>query len=247
MVTANRRSLVKRAIYCFKQQTYPNKELIIVDDGDDDLSDMLTNDLNGYSYHYDYLKKESSFTLGYLRNRTLDLANGEIVTQWDDDDWYSNERVQLQFECLEQGFDAVVLSGTLMHLDDEQFMLSPYIGYLKDGVPGTIMHLRNSSIRYPEWPKAEDTHYLNQWKKLRFTKLADHHYYHFIRCFHGSNTWGKEHFLRRIENNPIDWLLSKYYTHFKKDIRLHPRFELKEEAKVEFMRYLEFSKKIGLL
>ena len=32
MITKGELSLLKRAIYCFNQQTYPNKELVVVTD-----------------------------------------------------------------------------------------------------------------------------------------------------------------------------------------------------------------------
>jgi glycosyltransferase involved in cell wall biosynthesis len=41
MPTYNRHAFVPQAIYYFLRQGYPNKELIIVDDGTDEVSDLI--------------------------------------------------------------------------------------------------------------------------------------------------------------------------------------------------------------
>ena len=44
MPTYNRREFVSQAIYYFLHQDYPNKELIIVDDGTDEVGDLIPGD-----------------------------------------------------------------------------------------------------------------------------------------------------------------------------------------------------------
>jgi len=44
MPTYNRRAFVPQAIYYFLRQDYPNKELIIVDDGTDEVGDLIPGD-----------------------------------------------------------------------------------------------------------------------------------------------------------------------------------------------------------
>lgn len=44
MPTANRRALVPAAIEMFLRQTYADKELIIVDDGEDSIADLVPRD-----------------------------------------------------------------------------------------------------------------------------------------------------------------------------------------------------------
>jgi glycosyltransferase involved in cell wall biosynthesis len=245
-VTANRKHLMKRAVRCFQNQTYSNKELVIVDDGDQDLGEILAP-LPSDQVNYVKLEKKPENTLGKLRNRSLDEANGDFFVQWDDDDWYHPERIAIQARTLMDGYDACCLSGALMHLDEEPYMQYPYIGYLPDGIPGSIMHRADADIRYPHKRRAEDTVYLNKWMGKRYLQLDDNYSHLFIRCYHGDNTWEKEHFLRRIRNNPKDAVLYVWHKFVKGDLFEHPRFDLYPTAQDAFQQYLEDSQQVGLL
>ena len=244
-VTADRKHLMKRAVRCFKNQTYRNKELVIVDDGEQDLDDLLS-DLPADQVNYVKLEKKDENTLGKLRNRSLEEADGDYLVQWDDDDWYHPERIAIQAQTLSDGYDACCLSGALMHLDEEPYMQHPYVGYLPDGIPGSIMHRSDPGIRYPHTRRAEDTVYLNEWMDRRYLQLPDKYSHLFIRCYHGENTWEKDHFLRRIRNNPKDALLYVWHKFIKGDLFGHPRFQLTDVQQEAFAMYLEDSRELDL-
>lgn len=245
-VTANRKHLMQRAIRCFRQQTYQNKELVIVDDGEEDLTDLLTS-FPEDQVRYIRLEKKPDNTLGKLRNLTLEEATGDFLVQWDDDDWYHPERISIQVQTLLDGYDACCLSGALMHLDEEPFMQHPYVGNLPDGIPGSIMHRADETIRYPHTRRAEDTVYLKEWMNKRYLQLPDDYSHLFIRCYHGDNTWEKEHFLRRIRNNPKDALLYAWHKVIKGKLFDHPRFQLSKAQKEAFRMYLDDSRALHLL
>jgi glycosyltransferase involved in cell wall biosynthesis len=40
------------------------------------------------------VKREPGRTLGSLRNLDIEMAQGEYVCQWDDDDWYHAGRIE---------------------------------------------------------------------------------------------------------------------------------------------------------
>ncbi|MCW9707362.1 glycosyltransferase family 2 protein [Fodinibius salsisoli] len=244
-VTANRKHLMKRAIQCFQNQTYPNKELVIIDDGEQDLDDLLSP-LPSNQVKYVKLENTPDNTLGKLRNRSLEEANGDFLVQWDDDDWYHPERISIQAQTLLDGYDACCLSGALMHLDEEPYMQHPYVGYLPDGIPGSIMHRSDDNIRYPHTRRAEDTVYLKEWMAQRYLQLPNHYSHLFIRCYHGSNTWEKDHFLRRVRNNPKDAVLYVWHKIVKGKLFEHPRFDLTEKQKKAFTMYLDDSRQLDL-
>lgn len=240
MVTANRKHLMKRSINCFLNQSYENKELVIIDDGKQDLEEAL-KPIPSSQLRYIKLDQKPKKKLGHLRNRSLERATGDLLTQWDDDDWYHPDRLKLQVNVLQNGYDACCLSGALMHLDVEPYMQHPYVGFLPNGIPGSIMHRRCKTIRYPNKRRAEDTVYLKEWMKKKYIQMPDKYSYLFIRCYHGSNTWEKKHFLRRIRNNPKDALFYLWYKFVKKDLFKHPRFRLTDREKEAFQMYLEDS------
>ena len=39
-------------------------------------------------------------SLGALRNYSVEMARGDIVVQWDDDDWYHKRRIEVQFQVI---------------------------------------------------------------------------------------------------------------------------------------------------
>jgi len=245
-VTANRKHLMKRAVQCFQNQTYQNKELVVVDDGKQDLGKLLQS-LPAEEVNYIKLEKKPENTLGKLRNKSLQEAGGDFLVQWDDDDWYHPKRIEIQANKLMDGYDACCLSGSLMHLDEEPYMHHPYVGYLSNGIPGSIMHRANADIQYPHKRRAEDSIYLDEWMEKRYKKLSDDYSHLFIRCYHGQNTWEKDHFLRRIRNNPKDAILYIWHKFIKNNLFGHQKFSLTEDQRKAFSLFLKDSQELGLL
>ena len=93
--TYNRRKFVPAAITCFKAQSYPQDriEWIILDDGTDKVKDLfdscgLTN------IRYVALPEGEKLPIGAKRNRLNEMATGEIIVCWDDDDYYPPDRIK---------------------------------------------------------------------------------------------------------------------------------------------------------
>lgn len=245
MVTGNRKNIAKRAVRCFLNQTYPNKELVILDDGLEDYSDILTEIPKG-DCHYIRIEKQEGTYLGGLRNMILDKATGDYLMQWDDDDWYHPERITIQAGFMDQGYDACWLSSTLMHINTPGLRDLPFVGGLPDGVPGSIMHVNEKQIRYPNIVKGEDTVYQKDWMKRKWFKMPDEYSYLFIRCYHGSNTWGEDHFYRRSRNNIKDFLIFNWYKYIVGDLKKNPKFRLPTNQQEAIDMYTEDSIKLGL-
>jgi glycosyltransferase involved in cell wall biosynthesis len=83
MATANRPGFVRQALRCFVRQTYPNKELVVVDDGDRPVRALCRN-LPGVRY----LRPLQPATLGAKLNLGVESARGSIIQKIDDDDFY---------------------------------------------------------------------------------------------------------------------------------------------------------------
>lgn len=220
--------------------------MVIVDDGEQDLAEAIS-EIPASQLRYFKLDYHKDYTLGELRNCTLEEATGDFLIQWDDDDWYHPERISVQSRALQEGYDACCLSGALMHLNEEPYLNHPYVGVLPDGIPGSIMHRAESEIRYPHTRRAEDTVYLNKWMEKRYLRLPGQYSYLFIRCYHGSNTWERKHFLRRIRNNPKDAILYFWHKVIRGELFDHPSFQLTSKEKESFKLYLEDSQESELL
>jgi glycosyltransferase involved in cell wall biosynthesis len=246
MVTGDRKFLSRRAIQCFINQTYQNKELVIVDDGEEDYTDLLSR-IPKDEYKYIKIKKCPNTVLGSLRNLTLDAASGDYLVQWDDDDWYHPDRIKIQATYLDKGYDACSLSATLVHICDETSVNMPFIGTLKNGVPGSIMHRNDRHIRYPALRKGEDTIYQKEWMSRNFIKLSDEYNHLFIRCYHGKNTWNDQHFYRRMRNGVKDFIIYCWYKFVIGDLKKNPKFVLKELEQSAYEQYIKDSKSLNLI
>lgn len=245
MVTADRPRLMRRSLRCYRRQTYPNRELVVVDDGKTDLSALL-HPLPADELTYVPLSPSPNHVLGHLRNVALENASGTYVTQWDDDDWYHNERLERQAAVLDDGADACALHGTLMHLDTPTYFSHPYIGLLDEGVPGSIMHRRDETAHYPNLARAEDTAYLDHWLDRDYRLLPSSASHLFIRCFHGDNTWEEEHFLSRMRNTLWDAVAYSWHRYVRGDLFQHRRFQLSDAARSAFQTYLRDSLDLNL-
>ncbi|MCB1742229.1 MAG: glycosyltransferase family 2 protein, partial [Gammaproteobacteria bacterium] len=95
MPTADRRAYVPWAVEYFLAQRYPNKELVVLDDGQDTVRDLIPE-----CPEIRYFRDTQRRILGDKRNRLCELSHGELVAHWDDDDWQSPERLSYQVQAL---------------------------------------------------------------------------------------------------------------------------------------------------
>src|SRR5665213_3603909 len=95
MPTFNRRPFVPNAIRYFLRQDYENKELIIIDDGEDVIMDLVPQADN-----IRYFRLDAKISLGAKLNLACEYARGNIIANWDDDDWYASRRLSYQAHSL---------------------------------------------------------------------------------------------------------------------------------------------------
>lgn len=93
MATKDRRHFVQKSIQYFLDQTWPNKELLIIDDGSDGVCDLVNA---CGSADVQYIRSGPS-TIGAKRNVGCRKASGEFIAVWDDDEWQSPNRLALQY------------------------------------------------------------------------------------------------------------------------------------------------------
>ena len=104
MPTANRRAFVPEAIRLFLAQDYPEKELVVLDDGEDSVADLIPKDPQ-----IRYLSLDHRHSIGAKRNLACAAARADIIAHWDDDDWYAPWRLSCQVAAIVD--DEADLSG----------------------------------------------------------------------------------------------------------------------------------------
>lgn len=188
-----------RGIRCFARQTYPERELVVVHDGDRGLHRRLRRMIDGpLGGEARVVRAEAGASLGELRNLSVRHAHGELVCQWDDDDLYHPARLERQHRRLvETGSDFCFLTDQLHWFQNtgeffwDDWNVEPYPMNL---IQGTLMGRRAMMPAYPSLSLGEDTPVLQALHR-RGVKLAalDGHGYLYIYTYSGKNAWDLAH------------------------------------------------------
>lgn len=126
MPTFNRRHFISRSIECFLAQDYSNIELIVLDDGTDPVKDLISDD-SRIKYIYEQPRRNH----GEKMNRCAELAKGELLAVWDDDDFYAADRLTRIVRAFEDPTIEVVGSSTLYYQDGQNaYQYTSPVGWL---------------------------------------------------------------------------------------------------------------------
>ena len=143
--TYNRREFIPAAINCFLNQEYPidwKVFLIILDDGTDPIKDLVLADPR-IQYHYELPRRNH----GGKMNRLAELATGEILVVFDDDDQYSPDRLVKLAEAFKDPVVQVVGSSALYYQDGEKTWL--YTSPKEIGWLSSIAFRKTTIEKYP--------------------------------------------------------------------------------------------------
>lgn len=94
---------------CFRSQTYPNLEMLVLDDTETPSAHFADAPAN-----IRYIHAPARQPIGTKRNRLVAEARGEIIVHFDDDDFYAPGYVARMVEALGED-DLVKLSGWYAH------------------------------------------------------------------------------------------------------------------------------------
>jgi glycosyltransferase involved in cell wall biosynthesis len=190
---------LERAVADFVCQTWAERELVIVHDGDAAFDAKLrTLAASHYGAAIAVHREPGARTLGELRNASVDAARGEIVCQWDDDDRYHPRRLELQFAAMRvENSEFCFLTDQLhlfvadgaMYWDDWNLEVHPL-----NLVQGTLLGSKAALGRYPPLARGEDTPLILDLLRRgrRITRLREHGYL-YVYVFDGKNAWGYDH------------------------------------------------------
>jgi glycosyltransferase involved in cell wall biosynthesis len=137
--------------------------------------------------------------LGELRNFSVEAARGDILCQWDDDDFHHPERLERQLSSLVTGdFEAVYLRDVMQFFPSTNTLhWTNWRQTEVSGHPGTLMVRRDVPFRYPiqgsDAHLGEDTEVARSlMARGRVGYLSDApHLYVYIS--HGKNSWPDSH------------------------------------------------------
>jgi len=125
--TFNRRPFIPAMLKCFNHQTYPKHrmEWIIIDDGTDNIEELVKNHPNVKYFRYD-----EKMTLGRKRNLLHEKSVGDILVYMDDDDYYPPERVSHAVETLQANPNALCAGSSELYIFfkhiNKMYQFGPY-------------------------------------------------------------------------------------------------------------------------
>jgi glycosyltransferase involved in cell wall biosynthesis len=160
LCTNNNRHLLPVAIASYLSQDWPDKELVVIDDGTDRVQDLF-EDIPGCTYVY---LPNAVKNLSVKRNVAVRASQGEAVIHFDSDDWSASTRVRHQVETL-IGNPEAQISGyhTAFFWDEIDQQASCYHGS-KNYSWGPCLCYRKSFALANPWPEqttsAEDNEFV---------------------------------------------------------------------------------------
>jgi len=190
MPTYNRRKFVPLAIRYFLRQDYPNRELIIIDDGTDNIGDLVPDDPQ-----VRYLRLGHKRTIGAKRNLACEEAKGPIIVHWDDDDWYAPRRISYQVRTLTEEQADICGLSKLFFYDPLANRSWQYV-YPQGSKPwlagGTLCYRKSiwQNSPFPDIDVGEDGQFLWSHPLKKMVALEDLSFYVAIK--HPENTSPKQ-------------------------------------------------------
>ncbi|MHA2428461.1 MAG: glycosyltransferase family 2 protein [Candidatus Hermodarchaeia archaeon] len=153
---------IARCVECFKAQTYPYKELIIVNNAKTQLE---ASELNLEAQPNIFIVDTPMLLMaGIARNYGISAANGAVLTQFDANYWHHPKRIESQIatmannnahacmlvKCLQASYN----SGIVRYLEND-----------KNVIPQTLVCVRPKDLDYPPVESGEELgllHKMNQ-------------------------------------------------------------------------------------
>ncbi len=247
MPSGNNPASAARAVLCFQQQLWPNKELVIIDYDRETITPLL-DDLPDKELQYIRYTEDKITSPGAVWNKALEHAKGEFVIHWEPSDWHHPDRINRQAGLLLDGYQGSRILGTLLHLDHPDFVHHPYVDLPSGGYSGSMMYRNRDSIRYPVKKTRNDHLFLSQWDKGEIALMESDLSWLIVRTLSGERrSRAYKKFISGYRNSAGDLARLAWVKLRGRNMVSHPRFRLSLQARESFTRYLRESKEFGLI
>ncbi|MBI2013520.1 MAG: glycosyltransferase family 2 protein [Candidatus Colwellbacteria bacterium] len=136
--TRDRLETLKNALTTVLNQTYPNMEIVLVDDYSDEKAKQGIEEMAKKEPRIRVVRNEVN--LGFVRslNKGIKEAKGEYIARIDDDDaWIDKNKLKKQAEFLDKHPDCTVVSGGIIRIDGDGKEIS------RELLPETDEKIRN--------------------------------------------------------------------------------------------------------
>ena len=108
---------LQRAIDSVLAQTYPDVEIVVVDDGSTDSSPAM---LRAYGNRLRVHHQANCGNVGLVRNTGIERSHGEFVAFLDQDDWWLPEKLSLQVQAIRTSDSIGLVHTAVTDFDDDR-------------------------------------------------------------------------------------------------------------------------------
>jgi glycosyltransferase involved in cell wall biosynthesis len=170
--TYNRRKFFTATISCYLAQTWPHdrREWIILEDGHETVEDLVADaKQQNPTLNVRYIRLPAKASIGAKRNRLNEEAKGDIIVAWDDDDYYSPERLAHIAHAFQSKPNVMLAGNSSMYTyfqDDKSIWMTLPI-HQKHCTNGTLAYRRtySKSHKYDETvTHAEEPSFLDNYQ-----------------------------------------------------------------------------------
>ena len=195
---SGRRKFLPLLKLCVAEQTYPSEriELVIIDDGEQDLSGLFAGSRELY------IRCNKPLNIGRKRQYACDIASGEFLFFFDDDDLHYPHRIERCVAKLQKFGARMVAGNTEMFLADaaseEVIKVGPH--HKNHATAGTMAFrkefLKHSSFRLSD-KSGEEMHFLMNWT-IPVVQLDPRDT--IVALSHDENTVSKKHLFEGMQD-----------------------------------------------
>ncbi len=190
------------ALNDFARQSYLNRELIVLHDGDanwDARCTAIADDIRARTSCIIHIHAVSpGKRLGELRNESVARAHGTLLCQWDDDDRFHPDRLRAQVDALYASNAAACYLTQQLHrfADTDEIVVENWSGdyHPRNVVQGSALVRRDAMPEYPALSRSEDTALLHA-LVASGERIARVESMPWLYCYqyHGGNTFARKH------------------------------------------------------
>lgn len=204
--TYDRPNLLNEMVYCFLQQDYKNKELIILNDQKNIVYNIYQSNIEIINTNYRFN------SLGEKREYSKKLARGEYVMFWDDDDIYYSNHISSLVDLLDNNNNFDIGKNRFSHLsinniiEDDKTMNTMFAAmcFTKNYV--NTHHFNKKNV-------GEDIDFISEGRIIESEKIVTFNY-----------RWGMG--IKHISgygDNPDSWILCESNNLIEKKIKINPK------------------------
>ena len=189
----------ENAVRNFTEQTYKDKELIIVNSGSRAYYEKCCEILEKFKdfkiMHF-FVTRDEYPTIADLRNKAIEEATGDFIMTWDDDDKRSNTIIETEMKALvENNADLVMIQqiDVQMQLGRVPFPTNYYIGF-----EPSMLAKKTDKVKY--FGLHSDTKYIEELKANGYKEfiISDNENSDYTYCYWGTNITEKDRFTAMI-------------------------------------------------